>query len=182
MRRALALGLASAALSGIAAATVVVRLDLRRLVSEAEAIFEGRCLATRPVLDGAGRIATAIRVGVVRAWKGAAAGGEVEFVIPGGEMGELGLAIPGMPTFSPGEDLLLFLSPASVASGVRMPVGLGQGKFAVERDPRGGGRRLVRSLGGLDLVDPDTGAPLTSPGEERFDYEALTAAIGRLVR
>ncbi|HET6201884.1 MAG TPA: hypothetical protein VFI25_03665 [Planctomycetota bacterium] len=180
MRRVLFSPLAAALLAGAAAATVVVRLDLQGLTSRSEAILEGKCLSTRPVLDGAGNIATAVRVAVSRAFKGAAVG-EVEFRLPGGEMGDRGLLIPGMPGFSAGEELLLFLTPES-PTGIRLPVGLGQGKFRVERDPATGRKALARSLGGVRLLDPATGEALPGPGEERFEYDALAALVERLVR
>ncbi|MGH7150042.1 MAG: hypothetical protein ACREIU_05065, partial [Planctomycetota bacterium] len=179
MRRSILPGLAVALLAGGAAATVVVRLDLPALTSRSEAILEGKCLSTRSVLDGAGNIATAVRVEVSRAFKGTA--GEIEFRIPGGVIGDRGLLVPGMPAFSVGEEVLLFLTPES-STGIRLPVGLGQGKFRIERDPVTGGKALVRSLGGVRLLDPATGEAVPGPGEERFEYGALTALVERLVR
>ena len=181
MRRSSLVALLAALGSGLAYGSVVVRLDLPGLVRRAEAVFEGKCLSTRPVLDGAGNVATAVTVRISRSFKGVPTGADVEFRIPGGERGEVGLLIPGMPGFAPGEEILVFLTPESW-TGIRMPVGLGQGKFRVETDARTGEKKLARSLGGLDLVDPATGAPLVSPGEEGFDYVAFTAVVDRLVR
>jgi hypothetical protein len=172
-------GLAAALLAEGAGATVVVRLDLPALASRSEAILEGRCLSTRSVLDGAGNLATEIRVEVSRAFKGGA--GLVEFRIPGGAIGDRGLLIPGMPAFSAGEEVLLFLTSES-PTGLRVPVGLGQGKFRIERDRATGAKTLVRSLGGVRLLDPATGQPVPGPAEERFEYGALTALVERLVR
>jgi hypothetical protein len=168
-------------LAGAAGASVVVRADLAALVSNAERVVEGRCLSTRPVLDGAGNIATEVRLLVARGFKGAQAGTEIDFRIPGGEMGGEGLVLAGMPTFRAGEEVLLFLTVES-HTGIRVPVGLGQGKFSVQRDAATGAKRLARTMGGIQLVDPATGARLEAPGEERFDYERFATAVERLVR
>ncbi|HKB17097.1 MAG TPA: hypothetical protein VKF62_13605, partial [Planctomycetota bacterium] len=139
----------------------------------------GKCLSTRSVLDGAGNIATEVRVEVSRAFKGG--GGDVEFRVPGGVIGDRGFLVPGVPEFSAGEEILLFLTPES-PTGLRLPVGLGQGKFRIERDAATGRKTLVRSLGGVRLLDPATGEPVPGPDKERFEYRALTALVERLVR
>jgi len=171
----------SALLAGIASASVVVRLDLAGLVSRAERIVEARCVSTTPVLDDWGHVLTEVRLRVARGLKNATPGAEIAFRIPGGEIDGQGLVIAGMPRFRVGEEVLLFLT-AESHTGIRVPVGLGQGKLVVERDPVTGVKRLRRTMGGLALVDPATGEVLEAPGEERFDYDRFVSVVERLVR
>ena len=61
--------------------------------------------------------------------------------------------VEGVPSFRPGEEVIVFLYPESSA-GLTSPVGLGQGKFTVRRDKHGarfafndmGNRGLFRGL------------------------------------
>ncbi len=86
-----------------------------------------------------------------------------------------GLLLPGMPSLVPGEDVILFLTEAS-DSGLRMPVGLAQGKLRVETT-LSGQKQLSRRQGELSMVDPDTGQMLECGGHEIFDYAATVARI-----
>jgi len=168
------------ALSGAAAATVVLRLDLSELVSRADLVVEGECVAARPVLDRGGLVATEVSFLVRRGFKGASdAGSTVVFRVPGGELGERGLVIAGMPTFRPGESLVLFLS-AETWRGVRLPIGLGQGKLEVRRDAASGAKKLARSMGDAVLVDA-SGRAVAEPAGQPFDYDPFVAEVERLV-
>jgi len=167
-------------LAGLASAAVVVRLPLPDLVSRSELILEGRCLSVRSERDPEGLILTVVSVLVDRGYRGTDPGQRVEFRLPGGEVGDDGLVVPGVPTFREGEEVFLFLTPPS-PRGVRLPVGLAQGKLRIVRDPGTGERRLERSLAGVDLVDPATGRLVDAPEAETRSYEAFRAEVERLV-
>ena len=162
------------------AASVVKKMELAEIVSNGELIFEGRVVATDAILNKKGTISTAVTVEVDRPFRGAKASEKLVFWIAGGELGGQGLVIPGMPRFHAGERMLLFLT-GETTSGVRAPVGLGQGKFGIEVDPKTGAKRVSRALSDLEFLDPKTGKSGHGPDAEGFDYGKLTAEIESLV-
>jgi hypothetical protein len=93
--------------------------------------------------------------------------------LPGGVRADgSGLLVPGVPHVVPGEEALLFLEPEG-RSGVRLPVGLAQGKFGLRRGADGS-KRLVRDVSALGLV----GAPAAGGGARSLsDYADLLAVL-----
>ncbi len=175
--RATVAGLVACALvAGALSATVVQRLDLAGLVAGADVLVEGVCRSAEPVLDRHGLPATRVVVRVARAWRGAKAGEDLAFLVPGGEVGDRGLVIAGMPRFAKDEESILFLT-AETHRGIRMPVGLGQGKLLVTRDPATGVKGLLRSTADLELVDPRTGARTRGAASETFVHGDFVAAL-----
>lgn len=166
-----------------ARAGTALRLDLPTLVELSDLILEGRVESQRVVVAPGGRIETEHLLHVERCLWGEA-GVRISVRLPGGvlpeSLGGGGLLLPGMPTIAAGEELLLFLSEPS-PGGLRVPVGLAQGKLRVERDASGA-RTLVREQLGLELVDPRTGAVEPAAAHGRFDYDPVLAAIERQVQ
>jgi hypothetical protein len=157
------------------AAGTALKLDVPGLVREADLIFEGRVIASRASCDELGRIATEHTVSVDRTFLGEPFGTRT-FTLPGGVLPDgRGMLIAGMPRIEVGEDALFFLSRPS-ANGVRMPVGLAQGKFKVARTPQGVAQ-LVRTQADLMLVDPATGAAQPASGWSALDYHETARAI-----
>jgi len=156
-------------------AGTAVRMGLGDLARNADLILEARVLSAHGIEDPSGRIDTEYILRVDRTlWGESLATRAVR--IPGGRLSDgRGMVVAGIPHMNLGEDVLLFLS-SSAPSGMRMPIGLGQGKFTVTRDPRGG-KSLVRAPGSLALVDPKTGRVHTADGVLRFDYAATLAQI-----
>ena len=74
-----------------------------------------------------------------------------------------------------GEELILFLTGES-EGGVRMPVGLAQGKFRIVRD-KDGTKRLEREGHGVTLVDPETGSSSESAPVSVYQYADVVAQI-----
>jgi hypothetical protein len=96
--------------------------------------------------------------------------------LPGGILPDgTGLVLPGMPRLAEGEEVVLFLSETSSA-GLRVPVGLAQGKFRVVRDARGA-RTLERDGADLTLLDRASGATSRMHLAAVFDYAAAAAEI-----
>ena len=121
-------------------AGTAVRLSLEELAAEAELILEGRVLFAAAERKGS-HIVTHVLLDLDRTLAGA----ERRFrwiTLPGGVLpsGE-GLILAGVPRLVTGEEVVLFLS-ASNELGVRMPVGLAQGKWSVLRSLDG--RRFVQ--------------------------------------
>lgn len=162
-------------------AGTAVRLDVPGLVDHAELVVEARVSSTRAVLAADGRIETEVSLQVTHSFLGDPLVAQVVRV-PGGVLpasqGGRGLALPGMPSLTAGEEVILFLTAAG-SSGVRMPVGLAQGKFRIVRDALGA-RFAVQSLGSLSLVDAQgTPAPVVAGV---LELDALAAQIEAAVR
>ncbi len=96
--------------------------------------------------------------------------------IPGGVLPDgRGLILAGMPTLAEREEVVLFLSKSS-GGGLRMPIGLAQGKFAVER-LENGATRLVRDSSQLQLANPLTGKLEDAPARSVHGYAQVTGEI-----
>lgn len=96
--------------------------------------------------------------------------------MPGGVLPDgTGMILPGVPRLRPGDDAILFLSRESVA-GMRVPIGLSQGRFRIET-PIDGHRVVVRSHEDLGLLDPKSGSLYEAGPTEYHEYAELVAKI-----
>jgi hypothetical protein len=156
-------------------AGTAVRMEVPDLAARADLVLEGRVLSAQALEEPSGRIDTEYVLRVDRTlWGEPLAVRSVR--IPGGVLPDgRGLVVAGVPHMTPGEDVLLFLSPEG-PSGARMPTGLAQGRFRVASDARGR-KSLVRTQGDLTLVDPRTGAARPADGRLAFDYAAVLAEV-----
>lgn len=134
-------------LAAPASASVVVPLDLPELVGRSELIVHAVPTRQESVWEG-GRIVTRTTLRVIGALKGSA-GKEVEVRHFGGVVHGIGQKLYGEPTFSLGEEVVLFLRSQG---GELRTVGMAQGKFRVVADPRTGRREAIQELGGLALA------------------------------
>lgn len=154
-------------------AGTAVRMELEDLVECAELIVEGRILSQRSV-EANGRIETEYLVQVERTFQGS----DIEYRtirVPGGVLDDgRGLMLAGMPHIAAGDRSLLFLSRET--NGVRMPIGLAQGKFEVRSDDAGM-KRLVRGSVGVSLVDVPSGVVTSGNGLVVREYAEVVARI-----
>lgn len=156
-------------------AGTAVELDLEGLVQSSDLVLEGRIESLRCIETPAGRIETELSLSVDRHFVGAEAEERV-VRIPGGVLPDgRGLLLPGMPSFRAGEELILFLS-AEGSSGVRMPVGLAQGKLSL-LTALSGQRVLAREPASLTKLAPLTGRHSESDGWELLGYAETVAAL-----
>jgi hypothetical protein len=156
-----------------ATATSVVRLDVDQLSDKAEVIIHGRCVRKQARKDRQGDIVTDLTLEVFDGLKGDL-GRTFEFTVYGGVLPERGSAIAGAPTFKTGEELLVFLGPVN-ARGLRMVIGLAQGKYTIRRER---GKTLAfRNLQGLRLVDSETGEEHDPEPEQGVPFDELLARI-----
>ena len=154
-----------------ATAGTALRLDVAELVHASELVLEGRVLAAAP-REVEGLLTTEYLLEVERTHKGEHQATRA-LRIPGGLRADgSGLLIPGLPTLHAGEEVLLFLGPESRA-GARLPTGLAQGKFSVER-LADGSKRLLRDSRALELFD---GEGFERGARARVAYAELLAAI-----
>lgn len=149
-------------LCGVLQATTLVRFDLEGLTRTADRVLVGTCKESHIELIG-GQPYTRLTFEVGEVVKGQA-GTSLEVCLPGGEYRGQRLHLAGMPQFAPGEEVVLFLTEPD-RLGHPWPVGLGQGKFRVQRDAAAKARvfqdageaRLYgaqgASLNGMDLEE-----------------------------
>lgn len=159
--------------AGVEAGTAV-RMDVSDLARESELIVEAHVLSS-VVVETDRAIETEHLLEVRRTL----AGQDLPYRalrVPGGVLDDgRGMQLAGMPRILPGEDVLLFLGPEGTG-GLRMPVGLAQGKFTVVQRP-GGGKQLVQDAGAVVLVDPDSGSLRRGEGRTVLDYAEVIARI-----
>jgi hypothetical protein len=132
-------------------ATTVQRFDLEELTENAEVVFMGTCQSASTEQVG-GQVFTRYRFAVAETLKGGPRQ-NLELLLPGGRFEGTRIRIPGMPAFAPGEELVLFLT-VEGRPGYAWPVGLGQGKFRIERRGAAKPARIYQELDGLSFYTP----------------------------
>lgn len=156
-------------LCGALQATTLVRYDLEGLTRTASCVLVATCRESAPRLI-AGQPHTFLSFEVGEVVKGQA-GSRLEVCLPGGEYRGKRLHLAGMPEFKPGEEVVLFLTGPD-RQGHPWPVGLGQGKFRVQRNPAAK-PRVFQDTGEVQLY----GAPGAS-----LDGMELDEFLGRVRR
>jgi hypothetical protein len=114
-------------------ATTLQKLSFDRLIEEADLIIKGRVeeLKTRQVSDRRSMI-TIITVSIERQFKGPQVS-SVTIEQPGGSLGDIAQGVPGLPEFSSGEEVIVFLK--RQRGGAFNIVGGKQGKFTAKTQP-----------------------------------------------
>ena len=135
--------------------TTLLRYDLVALTGHAERVFVGTCKSVDTELVH-GLIYTRALFTVKETIKGDAVD-QIVLHLPGGQYQGTRSHISGMPVFSPGEDLVLFLTEKDEL-GHAWPVGLAQGKFRIEQTGAVAKARVFQALDGLTFYTPTTGA------------------------
>lgn len=150
----------------------VETVNLQSMVASADRIFYGRCLEAIELVDDAiGFPVVHYRFRVHEALKGVRAGDVVEFRQLSGSHRQL--AIPGMPGFRKGQELLVFLHPDS-GLGLTSPVGLLQGIFRPERQEDG----ALHFRNGLANQNLDVGLDETAPAVAALTLDERRALRG----
>lgn len=172
------------ALSVPARGAVVVAMDFDQLAIEAHRVVLGevagisaRWSADKTIIE------TVVEVRVDVEVSAGSGGPTARIVQPGGRIGEVGLAVPGMPEFRQGERTLLFLHVTGKdpdGATTYSVVGLAQGKFVVL--PRLGGGYDVRQQypDGLALAFPDENGTLRATDRVRPIVLDLEEALDRI--
>ena len=135
-----------AAVTAPAGAAMILKMNLAQLTDRADAIFRGEVLSVEPgkIAIGGGTLPTVTyRLRVDETFKGEFeakenASPEVEITMLGtfkasvrsGNQTRLSSSLPEIPKLNVGESYVLFTT-AQSASGLRSPVGLGQGSFRI---------------------------------------------------
>jgi hypothetical protein len=121
-----------------------------------DAVVRGTVVSTASRWAG-GHIVTDVEIAVTSAWKGQP-GRQVTVTIPGGVVGDLGQHVDAAPTFSVGEEVVVFVQRAPNGKTNRVN-GLAQGKYRVEdglaRPDTNGVELHAQAIGaGEKLVQP----------------------------
>lgn len=156
MIRKILIGLfVAATAAGGAAATTLVKMTLEDLGARASLVVRGRCVATRSGAEQ-GEIWTWTTFEVSETLKGTAPR-EILVRMLGGRMGHLTASVEGVPRFTPGEDVFLFLEPVqgSADGGAEewAVTGWVQGTFRVMRSARTGEISVWQDTGEVSLFD-----------------------------
>lgn len=135
---------------GAAEASIIKALTVEQLRERADVIASGRVVAVRAVSSG-GAIETVARIRVERAWRGDAAR-TLLVRVPGGTADGRRLIVPGVPRFSRGDRVLVFLYRAGREY---RPVGLFQGVWQL--DAAAPDLARASDAAGAALVAPESG-------------------------
>ena len=155
-----------------AESTVVERLPFGDLADSAERVVRARVSSVEGCARG--HVWSRISLDVQEDLRGLGPG-EIVLEQPGGLLeeampsGAIGTVAFGMPTFTPGEEVVVFLRD-NATTGRATVVGLGQGKLDVLPDGR-----LERDLSGILLAN--LGRPMPPVSEVPGDLDALRAAL-----
>ena len=156
-------------------AGTAIRLDLDSLFEGSDLVLEGRIGSTRVLESAPGRIETEYTLQVDRTFWGSEQAQRV-VRMPGGVLPDgRGLILSGMPELRTGEDALLFLS-AEGDTGVRMPVGLAQGKLRISSS-LDGRRVLVGDRSQLSLASSSGGGVQEAAAHDLLDYAETVAEL-----
>jgi hypothetical protein len=139
--------------AGAASATTVIKITLPEMVKGSHTIVLARVVSARAVSIGtSGRnIQTHVRLNVLEVLKGDKNTKNLTLELAGGRLGKWAIQVPGMPTFTRGREILLFLE--KTASNWAL-TGLGQGKFSIYLGAKN--QKLVRrNLSGMHFVGFD---------------------------
>ncbi|HEY2920172.1 MAG TPA: hypothetical protein VGK77_14395 [Candidatus Binatia bacterium] len=121
------------AVASFVEASTVQKLSFDRLIGEADLIVRGRVEELK-IQQAADRrsMTTVVTVSIERQFKGPKVS-SVTIEQPGGPMGDIAQGVPGLPEFSSGEDVVLFLK-RQRGSTFKI-VGGKQGKFTAKTQP-----------------------------------------------
>ncbi len=115
-------------------ATSVVQFSFDSLCETSAKIAHVKCVGSRSIVAKDG-IRTETRFVVTEGIKGEI-GREIVIALPGGQVGDSRVSVPGMPIFQEGDETVLFLSGPD-GTGSPWPVGLGQGCYQVLTEESG---------------------------------------------
>lgn len=159
-------------------ASTVEKLDLPGLFDRSEHVVHGRVVKLSVALGAHGRPETSVELELTTSFWGDAQHTLV-FKVPGGALPDgRELVIPGLPKLAVGEEVLLFLSRES-KRGLRLPIGLAQGKFQVVRDEHGPAV-LLRGASELEVLDPASGKSEKLETRATLDWHATARELERL--
>jgi len=131
----------SAAFARLAQASTIVRLSVEEMAEASQVVARGTCASVESHwTDDHEQILTYVTLTDVEVLKGDAAG-DIVFVQLGGRVGDDIMHVVGAPSFTVGEEMVVFLTRMTSAKALIVDtdlwlIGLSQGKWSVVRDPK----------------------------------------------
>ncbi len=172
------------AVPAMVGSTTLFRLSLEKMSKDALLVVQGHVAwtyADRPDPDGPPYTFTGVEV------SRCVAGDCPDTVVlrhRGGKAGGLHLYIPGMPTFVPGQEVLLFLEDDyESVPGYMAVVGMVQGSFLLVTEPVSGQKLAVQQIGHVNMAAPDEAGNIVPIGAVKpiiEEVEALVTEIKKL--
>jgi PKD repeat protein len=155
------------------------------LAQQAPVIVRARAGDSFSRLEGPGPgpgIVTVTEFQILEMLKGTVATGSMRLVLPGGQVEDLALWIPGRPRFAPGQEVVLFVAPLPGRPGEFGPTEFALSVFDLLSDTEGR-RFAVRTMfqaGEEEVFDPN-GSGLAEPDHLRDakSFVAALRAVGR---
>jgi hypothetical protein len=133
-------------------ATTLMRMSLAQMSHAAQLIVRARCVGESTGWD-AGEIWTFTSFQVEEAWRGSAPS-QISVRLLGGRLGNITSSVAGVPRFSAGEDVVLFLE--RTPRGDFSIVSWEQGTFRIRRDAGTGRDVAVQDTAAFPVFDPAT--------------------------
>ncbi len=154
-------------------AGTAVQMELAEVVEHADLILEGHVLSAQS-MRSEGMIETEFLLQVEHTFLGEDEAARV-IRMPGGVLPDgSGMLLAGMPQLHEGEDVLLFLSSPG-DTGIRVPVGLAQGKYSIHVNASGV-KELVNDQSGITLVS-SSGALTSGEGRNLHSYAQVISEV-----
>ena len=150
-RIALVFAIVYTCLPDAAEATLVEAMEIEEMAYRSSIVVRGEVETKASTMEN-GRISTQIEIAVARGWTdGKRPSKTITVVLPGGQFNNLAQTAAGLPEFSVGDEVLLFLwSSADVPNPVFRLLGLSMGHFRIER---GGEVLAISDRRGIVAID-----------------------------
>lgn len=158
-------------------AATLERMSLEEMTSKSTAIVRAKAISSSTEMVGS-IVYTRTRFQVLERWKGPE-GGAVDVFEPGGRVGGLIQNYSGVPRFTPGQEVVLFLWTGP--SGRTQIIGLSQGVMQVERSAAGEAE-VSRQPAGELMLAPGTLEPIVDEGIRMPLRHLVTRMRGTLQR
>lgn len=153
------LGVSILLLGLVSFAATLERMSLEEMTAKSTAIVRAKAISSSAEFLGS-TIYTRTRFQVLERWKGPE-GTTVDVSEPGGRVGGVTQNYSGVPRFTPGQEVILFLW--SGPSGRTQVIGLSQGVMQVERSATGEAE-VSREPSGEVVLAPGTLEPVADAG------------------
>lgn len=137
--------------------TTLVRMSVAQMTQTAQLVIRARCVANSVRWDR-GEIWTFTGFAVEETWKGTFHPFSTQYLtirLLGGTVGQFTSNVSGVPRFSPGEEVVLFLEPAD-PQGSYSVVSWLQGTFRVHEDLRTGQKVAVQDSASFETFEAST--------------------------
>lgn len=171
-------------ISSAASATTVLQVSVEQMSLASHTIAHGVVISSRAeTIDGNPRhIRTIVKIEVKQLLRGQAGTRQLTLELPGGQVGSWAMKIPGMPSFTAGEEIVVFLEKTKQNWAL---TGLSQGKFSVTTDTLGN-KTVTRSLDGIHMVARDKDGRLreahTKNQEQKQTLVGLLTEVAHYLR